>query len=141
MVGRRDAELVFPGHWEGGGGPIAVADEGVFGEDIEDALLLARAEGGLVYCCGRGGAGCGEEGSGGIGGLGVACVCVLLLDGGFFGLSEVGECGVDVGPEVLESADGWGAERDAFVGHVTGQNPQALYRLASQLLTGSLLDK
>ena len=131
MVGGRDAELVFPGRGEGGGGPVAIADEGVFGEDVEDALLLAGAEGGLVHGCGRGGAGCGEEGVGGIGGLGVACVGVLLLDGGFFGLAEVGEGGVDVGPEILESAGGWWAEGDAFVGHVAGKNSQALDRLAS----------
>lgn len=112
--------MVFPSHGKGGGGPVAVAHESVFGKNVEDALLLAGAEGGLVDGCGDGGAGCCEERGGCVYVLGVADVGVLLFNGGLLGLGEVREGSVDVVPEVLQSAGTWWTEGNAFVRHVAG---------------------
>lgn len=103
--------------------------------------MLACAEGGLVEGCGCGGAGCGEKGGRGVYGLGVTGVGVDLLDGGFFGLGEVGESNVDVVAEVLQCARGRGTQGNAFVGHVAGEDAHTFYGFAGKLLAGALLDE
>ena len=115
VVGRHDRVLVFPGLREGVGEPVARAVEGRFAEDVEDALLLAGCQPGLVDGGGAAVAEGVEERRRGVDGGVVAGVGVLGLEAGDVGAAEGREGRFDVVEEAGFGCDGGRAEWDAFV--------------------------
>jgi hypothetical protein len=115
VVGRHDRVLVLPGLREGVGEPVARAVESRFAEDIEDALLLAGCQPGLVDGGGAVVAEGVEERRRRVDGGVVAGVGVLGLETGDVGAAEGWKGRFDVVEEAGFGCDGGGAERDAFV--------------------------
>ena len=141
MVAGRCADLVLPASRKCGGGPIGGAVERVLSEDIEDALLLARAEFRHIdrrrCVCARGG----EFRRICVNVLVISDVAVLFFNGQFFGLRKSREGRIEVVPKVLKRLGSRWTERNPFIGHISREDAFALEGLGEELLAYAILDK